>query len=75
VGRRGEEGRWAAAGPKGRMGQLAAGSIGPKVKENSFLNKDLIFEYTKALEICRRRFRRDFDRRIFPKIFYAIHVF
>jgi hypothetical protein len=54
------------AGPKGRMGRLAAG---PKVKENSFPNKDLIFEYTKASEICRRRFRREFDMRIFPKIF------
>jgi hypothetical protein len=30
------------------MGWLAAGPIGPKVKENSFPNKDLIFEYTKA---------------------------
>jgi hypothetical protein len=40
------------AGPKGRMGRLAARPIGSKVKENSFLNKDLIFEYTKALEIC-----------------------
>jgi hypothetical protein len=39
------------------------------VKENSFPNKKLIFEYTKALEICRRRFRRNFDMRIFPKIF------
>jgi hypothetical protein len=69
VGQREGEGRWAAAGPKGRMGRLAARPIGPKVKENSFPNKDLIFEYTKALEICRRRFRRDFDMRIFPKIF------
>jgi hypothetical protein len=69
VGRRGGEGRWAAAGPKGRMGRLATGPIGSKVKENSFPNKDLIFEYTDALEICRRRFRRDLDMRIFPKIF------
>jgi hypothetical protein len=29
----------------------------------------LNFEFTKALEICRRRFRRNFDMRIFPKIF------
>jgi hypothetical protein len=35
----------------------------------SFLNKKLIFEYIKALEICRRRYRRNFDMRIFPKIF------
>jgi hypothetical protein len=38
-------------------------------RKNSFPNKKLIFEYTKALEICRRRFRRNFDMRIFPKIF------
>jgi hypothetical protein len=50
-----------------RLGRLAAGPIGPKVKENSFSNKNLIFEYTKALEIC----RRNFDMRIFPKIFWA----
>jgi hypothetical protein len=55
--------KWAAAGP------LAAGPIGLKVKEIFFPNKNLIFEYTKALEICRRRFRRIFDMRIFPKIF------
>jgi hypothetical protein len=54
-----------------RLGRLAAGPIGPKVKENSFLNKNLIFEYTKALEFCRRRFRRNFDMSIFPKIFWA----
>jgi hypothetical protein len=51
-----------------RLGWLADE---PKVKENSFLNKNLIFEYTKALEIYRRRFRRNFDMRIFPKIFWA----
>jgi hypothetical protein len=59
----------AAAGLKGRMGPLAAGPIGPKVRRNYFLNNNLIFEYTKALEICRRRFKRNFDMRIFPKIF------
>jgi hypothetical protein len=37
--------------------------------ENSFLNKNWIFEYTRALEICRRRFRRNFDMGIFPKFF------
>jgi hypothetical protein len=68
VGRGGAAG-WKTSGP--RLGRLAAGPIGPKVKENSFLNKKLIFEYTKALEICRRRFRRNFDMRIFPKIFWA----
>jgi hypothetical protein len=61
--------KWAMVGPKGRMGRLAAGPIGPKVRKNSFLNNNLIFEYTKALEICRRIFRRNFDMWIFPKIF------
>jgi hypothetical protein len=68
----GPTGWWVDVGERGggpRLGRKAAGPIGPKVKENSFLNKDLIFEYTKALEICRRRFRRDFDMRIFPKMF------
>jgi hypothetical protein len=56
-------------GPRGRIGRLAAGPNGPEVKENSFPNKNLIFDYSKALEICRRRFRRIFDMRIFPKFF------
>jgi hypothetical protein len=29
----------------------------------------LIFEYTKALKICTRRFRKNFDMMIFPKFF------
>jgi hypothetical protein len=57
--------QWAAAGPKGRMGRLVVGPIGPKVRKISFPNNNLIFEYTKALEIC----RRNFDMRIFPKFF------
>jgi hypothetical protein len=40
---------------------------GPKAEENYFQIKFWIFEYTKALEICIRRFRRNFDMRIFPK--------
>jgi hypothetical protein len=39
------------------------------LKENSFRNKNWIFEYTKALEICLRRFMRNFDVGIFPKFF------
>jgi hypothetical protein len=54
---------WAARGKK--VGWL----LGRKLKENSFPNKNWIFEYTKALEICRRRFRRNFDMGIFPKFF------
>jgi hypothetical protein len=68
VGRGGAVG-WKTSGSW--LGRLAAGPIGPKVKENSFPNKNLIFEYNKDLEICRRRFRRNFDMRIFPKIFWA----
>jgi hypothetical protein len=60
--------KWATAGLKGRMGRLAAGPIGLKGRKISFLNNNLIFEYTKALETC-RRFRRNFDMRIFPKFF------
>jgi hypothetical protein len=56
-------------GPGGRMGRLAAGPNGLKVKDNSFPNKNLIFYYSKALEICRRGFRRNFGMRIFPKFF------
>jgi hypothetical protein len=40
---------------------------GPKAEENYFRIKFWIFEYTKALEICTRKFRRNFDIRIFPK--------
>jgi hypothetical protein len=42
-----------------------AGPGGPNSEEKFFLNKNWIFEFTKALEICRRRFRRNFDMRIF----------
>jgi hypothetical protein len=45
-----------------------AGPDGLKSEENSFLNKNWIFEYTKDLKICTRIFRRNFDMRIFPKI-------
>jgi hypothetical protein len=38
-------------------------------KEKSFRIKNWIFKFTKALGICRRRFRRNFDMRIFPKLF------
>jgi hypothetical protein len=65
---RGGEGGW-LAGLIGRAGRLAAGPIGPKVKENSFLNKNWNFEFTKALEICRKSFRRNFGMRTFPKFF------
>jgi hypothetical protein len=72
VGQQGEGGRGrlvGPSGPKGRMGQL-----GQKLKK-SIQNKNWIFEFTKALEICTRRFRRNFDTRIFPKFFYTSHEF
>jgi hypothetical protein len=43
--------------------------VGRILRKKFFSNKNWIFEYTKALEICRRRFRRNFDMRIFPKFF------
>jgi hypothetical protein len=35
----------------------------------------LILEFGRTLENCTRRFRRNLDMRIFPKIFYAITGF
>jgi hypothetical protein len=60
-----------AGGLQGGAGQRGggAGPDGSKSEENFFLNKNYIFEYTKALEICTRRFRRNFDMRSFPKFF------
>jgi hypothetical protein len=64
---------WAERRPGGlRAKRASTGRAGPdglKYEESSFSNKNWIFEYTKALEICTRRFRRNFDMRIFPKIF------
>jgi hypothetical protein len=56
-------------GLRGRVGRLAAGPNGPEVKENSFSNKNLIFDCSEALEIRRRRFRINFEVGIFPKFF------
>jgi hypothetical protein len=56
-------------GLRDRVGQLTAGPNDPEVKENSFLNKNLIFDYSKVLEICRRRLRRNFEVGIFSKFF------
>jgi hypothetical protein len=49
------------SGPRGRPGQ--------KSGKMNFRIKNWIFEFTKALKICRRRIRRNFDMRIFPKFF------
>jgi hypothetical protein len=56
-------------GPRGRVGRLAVGPNGPEVKERNFQIKNWIFEFTKVLENCGRRFRRNFDMRVFPKFF------
>jgi hypothetical protein len=58
-----------ASGLAGPKAEWAARSAGPKVRKKNFWIKNWIFEFTKALEICRRRFRRNFDMRIFPKFF------
>jgi hypothetical protein len=55
-------------GHVGRKAEQAGGwlgRLGQNLKENSFRNKNWIFKYTKALEICTRRFRRNFDMGIF----------
>jgi hypothetical protein len=44
------------------------GRLGRKLKK-SFWNKNWIFEFTMALEICTMRFMRNFDTRIIPKFF------
>jgi hypothetical protein len=49
----GTKARW-RRGLRGRVGRLATGPNGPEVTETSFPNKNLIFDYSKALEICRR---------------------
>jgi hypothetical protein len=49
--------KWAGTGE--------AGLDGPKSEENYFRINFGLFEYTKALEICRRRFRRNFDMGFF----------
>jgi hypothetical protein len=62
-----------AAQPVGWLGQRPNGrKVGrAEIKKKNFQNKNWIFEFTKDLEICRRRFRRNFDMRIFPKFFQA----
>jgi hypothetical protein len=55
--------------PAGPKAEWAARSAGPKGRKKNFRTKNWIFEFIKALEICRRRFRRNFDMRIFPKFF------
>jgi hypothetical protein len=56
-----------ASGLAGPEAEWAARSAGPKSR--NFQIKNWIFKFTKALEICRRGFRRNFDMRIFPIFF------
>jgi hypothetical protein len=58
-------GRGRPGGPKAGWVGWLLGRLGQKSKEISFCNKNWIFEYSKALEICTRRFRMDFDVGIF----------
>jgi hypothetical protein len=77
VGRAAWAGMWASTcgrgerpvGPAGPMTEWAARSAGPKAKKRISELKNWIFEFSKALEICTRRFMRNFDMRIFPKFF------
>jgi hypothetical protein len=52
-----------------RLGWKIWEEAGPKSRKRISKVKNWIFEFTKALEICRRRFRGNFDMRIFPKFF------
>jgi hypothetical protein len=61
----------AASGLAGPEAEWAARSAELKSRKRISELKNCIFEFIKALEICRRRFRRNFDMRVFPKFFYA----
>jgi hypothetical protein len=66
-------GRRKLAGPVGpkRPSRPAGllGRLGRNPKRKSFQNKNWIFQFTKALKICTRRFRRNFDVGICSKFF------
>jgi hypothetical protein len=64
LGRRGQWAGWA----RGRVGRKVGQA---EIKKKNFRIRNWIFEFTKALEICRRRFRRNFDMRIFSKFFLS----
>jgi hypothetical protein len=64
-GLRGRRGQW-AGWARGRVGRKVGRA---EIKKKNFRIKNWIFEFTEALEICRRRFRRNFDMTIFPKFF------
>jgi hypothetical protein len=58
---------WATWAEEAKQASWLAGPTGPKLKRISFLNKNSIFEYTKALKIYTRRFRGNFDVEVFSK--------
>jgi hypothetical protein len=62
-------------GQKAKLAGEAVGLTGPEAERNSFQNKNKFFKFTRILEICTRRFRRNFDTRIFPKFFQASQGF
>jgi hypothetical protein len=57
------------SGLAGPEAEWATKSAGPKSRKRISELKIRFFEFTKALEIGRRRFRRNFDMWIFPKFF------
>jgi hypothetical protein len=63
-----ERARAAACGAE-RASTGEAGPGEPNSEKKILFEKNWIFEFTKALEICRRRFRRNFEVGIFPKFF------
>jgi hypothetical protein len=66
---KGRKGEWASRG--GRRGGPRLGRIRSqaRIQKNFFSNFNLFLEFGRTLEICTRRFRRDFDTRSFSKIF------
>jgi hypothetical protein len=70
--------RGKGSGPTGVEGEVGRGwaesGAGPKFKKILF-EFQLILQFGRTLENCTRRFRRNFNMGIFPKIFKAIQVF
>jgi hypothetical protein len=63
-----------ASGLAGPEAEWAARLAGPKSRKRISELKIRFFEFTKALEICRRRFRINFDMRIFSKYNMTCHA-
>jgi hypothetical protein len=63
------KGEWAGRG--GRRGGPWLGRIRSRARTQKkfFSNFNLFLEFGRTLKICTKRFRRDFDMRIFSKIF------